>query len=212
MLEPAPRLSPPLVALLSEHGQLERYAANDVLFHEGDASTGLYLLLSGRLKVHATAADGREVTYNLLEPGELVGELSMDGSARTASVRALTDVTCILVDNRTARTLLRTQPDLAEHVLSLAALRARRSTHMTRSMALESTRDRVLGLLERHAIADGDVWRVPTELTQQEIANRIGASRETVNRAIGALVREGIVRKDAGQRMSLLAMARRRTG
>ena len=194
----------PLASIIAAHGQLQRYAANDVLFHEGDASDGLYLLLTGRLKVFATAADGREVTYNLLEAGELLGELSLDGGARTASVQALTEATCVHVDNPSARWLLRAQPALAEHMLSLAAMRARRSTHMTRSIALESVRERVLALLQHQAFADGDSWRIPSELTQQEIANRIGASRERVNRVIGALVQEGMLRKDAGHRMTLL--------
>ena len=203
-MAPQSRLTRPLAEIIAAHGQLQRYAASDLLFHEGDSSDGLYLLVTGRLKVFATAADGREVTYNLIEAGELLGELSLDGGARTASVLALTEATCVHLDNLAARSLLRVQPELAEHLLSLAAMRARSSTHMTRSIALESERERVLSLLHRHAIADGDSWRIPTELTQQEIANRIGASRERVNRVISGLVRDGVLRKDAGHRMSLL--------
>jgi CRP/FNR family cyclic AMP-dependent transcriptional regulator len=86
----------------------------------------------------------------------------------------------------------------------MAAARARRSTHMARSIALDTVRDRVVALLEAHALPDGPVARIPTELTQQEIANRVGASRETVHKVIGALVRDGLLHKDAGHRMTLL--------
>ena len=198
------RLPSPLQTLIAQRGQAQRFAAEQVLFHEGDASNGLYLLLSGRLKVYATASDGREVTYNVVEPGELLGELSLHGGARSASVRALTDAQCLVLDNAAARALVREQPEVAEHVLAMAAARARRSTHMARSIALDTVRDRVVALLEAHALPDGPVARIPTELTQQEIANRVGASRETVHKVIGALVRDGLLHKDAGHRMTLL--------
>lgn len=204
MLDLPMRLPPTLRTLISRRGQAQRYAADEVLFHEGDASDGLYLLLSGRLKVYATASDGREVIYNVLEPGELLGELSLDGGARTASVRAMTDARCLVLDNGAARALMRAQPEFAEHVLAMAAARARHSTRMARSIALDTVRDRVVALLEAHAIADGNVARIPTELTQQEIADRIGASRETVHKVIGALIRDGVLHKDAGHRMTLL--------
>jgi CRP/FNR family cyclic AMP-dependent transcriptional regulator len=198
------RLPPMLRALISRRGQPQHYAADEVLFHEGDASDGLYLLLSGRLKVYATASDGREVIYSVLEPGELLGELTLDGGARTASVRAMTDARCLVLANGDARALLRAQPEFAEHVLAMAAARARHSTRMARSIALDTVRDRVVALLEAHALPDGPVARIPTELTQQEIADRVGASRETVHKVIGALVRDGLLHKDAGHRMTLL--------
>jgi CRP/FNR family cyclic AMP-dependent transcriptional regulator len=189
----------------TRHGVSRRFAAGDVLFHEGDASDAMYLLLSGQLRVFARNATGREVVYNVLEPGELLGEMLLDGGPRSASVEALVASECLVVDAGHVHGLLRESPDFAERLVLKLILRMRQATRTIRGMALEGVYERVVALLEQVAVSTGAERRVPRELTQLEIARRVGASREMVNVVIRDLVRGGHIRKDRAHRMTLLA-------
>lgn len=174
-----------------------------MLFHEGDATNGCYIVVSGQLKVYAASAHGREMVFGILESGELVGELSLDGSPRSASVRAVTEVECLLFRNSAIRELMRLRPEFGDYVVAKLISRARHCTRQTRSIALEDVPERVVGLLEASAVDRDGVRHIPNVLTQQEIADRIGASREMVHRVIGNLVRSGYLEKDARHRMRL---------
>ena len=181
-----------------------KFRAGEVLFHEGDDSDGLYVLLSGQLKVYAANPNGREILYSLLAPGEILGELSLDGGTRSATVKAVTDGECLMLKTSTARDLIRSNPAFADYILSKLIARARHSTERLRSIALDGVPERVIALLEATAIVDGDLRRVPCTLTQQEIADRIGASREMVHKVLGELLRAGYIQKDARHRMTIL--------
>lgn len=188
---------------IAERGRACRFAAGEVVFHEGEPTNGCYIVVSGQLKVYAASEHGREMVFGILEPGELVGELSLDGSPRSASVRAVTEVECLLYKNSVIRELMRLRPEFADYVVAKLINRARHCTRQTRSIALEDVPERVVGLLEASAISRDGVRHIPSVLTQQEIADRIGASREMVHRVIGNLVRSGYIEKDAKHRMRL---------
>ena len=189
----------------TRHGVSRRFAAGEVLFHEGDASDAMYLLLSGQLKVFARNPSGREVVYNTLQPGELLGEMLLDGGPRSASVEALVASECLVVDACHVHGMLREDADFAERLVLKLILRMRQATRALRGMALEGVYERVVALLEQVAVSSGGERRVPRELTQLEIARRVGASREMVNVVLRDLVRGGHIRKDRGHRMTLLA-------
>lgn len=199
-----PVLPPSLLAALSVEGRVRHLAAGDVLFHEGDSSDAMYLLLSGRLKVYASNDDGREVVYNELAAGQLLGEMLLDGGQRSASVQALEATDCLMIDRGDVRDLLRGHPEFAE-VLVLGLIgRLRHATRTIRSMALEGVYERVVGLLEAAAVGAQGHRLVPRSLTQIEIARRVGASREMVNLVLRDLVRGGYIHKDRAHRMTLL--------
>jgi CRP/FNR family cyclic AMP-dependent transcriptional regulator len=204
MVDPHLHVPPSWQQPIASQSRKRCYRDGDVLFHEGDPSDGLYVLLSGRLKVYAAGRNGDEVVYNVLAPGELLGEVSLFGGPRTASVRAIGAVECLVLRNSVAQDLMRTRPEFAAHVFAKLASRIRHSTRMTRSLALDGVPERVCALLEACAVHDGHALRVPAELTQQEIANRIGASREMVLKVIGKLVAQGVLHKDARHRMTIL--------
>ncbi len=204
MIDRQGHLPPPLREPVPGKSRRQRYRTDEILFHEGDRSDGLYLLLSGRLKVYATSGDGDEVVYNVLEPGELLGEIALFGGTRSAAVRAITHAECLVVKNSVAHELMRTRPEFAAHVIAKLVSRARHSTRMARSMALDDVPERVVALLETSAIHDGPALRVPDELTQKEIAQRIGASREMVHKVIRKLVLREFIHKDKKHRMTIL--------
>lgn len=198
------RLSPPGFMQLCDENDIRRFRQDEIVFREGDASDGLYFVLSGRLKAYSATGNGRELVYDVVCAGELLGELSLDGGPRSASVKAVTSATCLVMKLSEVRNLMRTRPEFADHIIGKLISRARHSTRLTRSIALDGVPQRVAALLEANALADGNVRRVPSELTQQEIADRIGASREMVHKVLGELVREGYLERDEKRRMSIV--------
>lgn len=198
------RIPQDLLKQLLTAGDTRRYAVGDILFHQGDASDALYVLLSGRLRVYSGNANGREVVYNVLEPGDTLGELLLDGGTRSASVQAISESECLVIKGDTLRTLIRTYPDLAERLMLRLIARLRHATRTIHSLALEGVFERVAALLEESAHEGGDNRRVPAHLTQQEIANRIGATREMVNHVMQRLRREGYIVRDTQRRTVIL--------
>lgn len=196
------RIPQHLLEQLLAAGDSRRYAVGEILFHQGDASDALYVLLSGRLRVYSGNANGREVVYNVLEPGDTLGELLLDGGTRSASVQAVTESECLLIRGDTLRTLIRRYPELAERLMLRLIARLRHATRTIHSLALEGVFERVTALLEESA--DGETRRVPAQLTQQEIANRIGATREMVNHVMQRLRREGYIQRDPQRRTVIL--------
>lgn len=199
-----PALPQALIDTLSTEGWVLRLATGDVLFQEGDASDAMYLLLSGALKVFSRNDNGREVVYNVLAPGELLGEMLLDGGLRSASVQALEASECLVVDGNEVQDLLQAHPAFAEILLLKLIARLRHATRTIRGMALEGVYERVVALLEQVAVGDGPKRQVPRLLTQIEIARRVGASREMVNQVLRDLMKGGFIHKDRAHRMTLL--------
>lgn len=191
----APPLPPDLLANLEGFGESKDFEAGDVLVREGDATSHLYVLVSGELEVFTGKANGRELVYNTLRPGEYFGELSLDGNPRSASVRAASPSRCVVIPGETVRTLVRTHPEFAGHLVDRLIRLLRRSTHSLKRMALDDVYERIVALIDEEAILEAGILQLPRALTQQEIANRIGASREMVNHVLRKLKRDGFVAK-----------------
>ena len=194
-IEPPPPLPPDLLASLEGYGETRDFEADDVLIREGDASSHLYILLSGELEVFASKENGRELVYNTLRPGEYFGELSLDGNPRSASVRAVAPSRCLVIPGGMARTLVQTHPEFAGHLVDRLIHLLRRSTQKLKRMALDDVYERIVDLIDEEAILEDGILHLPRALTQQEIANRIGASREMVNHVLRELKRGGFVAK-----------------
>lgn len=188
-------LPPALLEALGRLGELHGFDAGDLLIREGDTSNSLYVLVSGGVKVFTHNAKGRELVYNTLGPGEYFGELALDGQPRSASVRAVTAGECLAISGERIRLLFETNPDFVFQVVIKLIHLLRRATHKLKSFALEDVYGRILALIDEEAIETDEVRRLPRELTQQEIANRIGSSREMVNHVMRDLVRGGFVQK-----------------
>lgn len=197
-------LPQPVLDAATAVGGVRRFEAGDILFHEGDACDTVYVLLSGSLKVYSRHDNGREVVYNVLAPGELLGEMVLDGGPRSASVQALEPSECLVVEGDDVRGLLRAHPEFAETLVLKLIARLRHATRTIRGMALEGVYERVVSLLEQTAVECAGQRCVPRNLTQAEIARRVGASREMVNHVLGDLIRGGFIHKDRDHRMTLL--------
>lgn len=189
------RLSGNLLRELAASMPVQRFPAGTTLLTEGDSADFLYVLIEGQLKVYACNSRGREVVYNILEPGEFFGEMMLDGEPRSASVKAVVDAECVLVPGSELSGLLLAHPEFAECLVLTLISRLRNATSKIRGLALDGVYERVAALLADAAVMDGDVLRVPRSFTQLEIAKRVGASREMVNHVLRELKRGGFVAK-----------------
>ena len=144
------------------------------------------------------------MVYNTLGPGEYFGELSLDGSPRSASVQSLEPVHCVLVRGAEMRAFLGQHPDFALHLIRHLIGLLRRATDSVKSLALDDVYSRLAKLLQEMAEPDASGRLVvPHKLTQQDLAERVGASREMISRILQQLVKGGYIERQ-GRRMVLL--------
>lgn len=191
------KLSPALLRMLSEHGDVMRLKRGTILVREGDSGESLFVLLSGELVVFTRDDRGREVIYNQLKPGEVFGEMLLDGGPRSASVRASTEVECLEVRSEDIRPFMRTYPEFTEALVVKLIGRLRHATQQIRSLALDHVYDRTIAQINAMAVVKEGVRFLPAGVTQQHIANRIGATREMVNHVFRDLVKSGHLVRDA---------------
>lgn len=186
-------LSPEIVLDLMGRGDVRRFSRGSMLIVEGAVSSSLFVLLSGKLTVFSRDDRGREVIYNQVGPGEIFGEMILDGGPRSASVRALTEVECLEVRVGEIREFMRHCPEFAESLICRLVERLRTSTAQSRSLALDSVLARTVASIDALAVHDGQCRYLPAGVTQQQVAARIGATREMVNQVFRRLMREGFL-------------------
>ncbi len=188
-----------VLAAIAASGGVKRYPAQAVIINEGEAADSLYIILSGRVKVYAANEAGKEVVLNTHGAGEYVGEVALDGGARSASVMTLEPTTCSVVTGESLRGFLANHPDFALHLIHNLIWRLRQSTESVKGLALHDVYGRITQLLRRLATPEGGVLVVHERLTQQDIADRVGASREMVSRIFKELAVGGYISTQAGR-------------
>jgi CRP/FNR family transcriptional regulator, cyclic AMP receptor protein len=166
------------------------------LFSEGDDGNALYIILSGKIKLTKAAPDGRENLLSVHGPGEMFGELSLfDPIPRTSSATAVTDARLAALAHDALRTWLATRPEVAMHLLQALAQRLRRINEVKADLVFTDVPGRVgkalLDLADRFGVQQPDGIQVNHDLTQEELAQLVGASRETVNKALADFVARG---------------------
>ena len=166
------------------------------LFEEGVSGNQLYVILDGKIKLTRAAADGRENLLSVLGPGEMFGELSLfDPRPRTASATAVTDSRLAALAHDDLRSWLTGRPDVALHLLRALAQRLRRANDVMADLVFTDVPGRVakalLDLSDRFGTPQEDGLQVNHDLTQEELAQLVGASRETVNKALADFAARG---------------------
>jgi len=186
----------PLVRELAGHGQVRAFAKNTVIINEGDNSDSLFVILSGRVKIYSADESGREIIYDDHGMGEYVGEMALDGRPRSASVMTLEPTICSMLNRDEVRRAISANPDIAIQILSTLIERARIATASVRNLALLDVYGRVARLLLDLAEDHDGKLVIPERLTQQDIGDRVGASRDMVSRIFKDLVAGGYIRID----------------
>ena len=190
----------------------------ETLFNEGDPGDRLYVVITGKVKLGRTAVDGRENLLAVMGPGEMFGELSLfDPGPRTATATAVTATTLSGLGNSDLDPLLSQRPEVAGRLLAALARRLRRTNEAMADLVFSDVPGRVakalLDLAQRFGVETSDGLRVTHDLTQEELAQLVGASRETVNKALADFAGRGFLRLD-GRAVVILDLERltRRAG
>jgi CRP/FNR family cyclic AMP-dependent transcriptional regulator len=169
---------------VAAHGVERAYPKNVVLVSEGDSTDSLYVILSGRVRIFASDEDGHEVVFGTQGPGEYFGEMALDGGTRSASVITLEKSRLLVVPARQLRELIAANPQFALNMMKKLISRVRTLTSNVKSLALMDVYGRVAHLLLELAEQKDDALVIEERLTQQEVASRVGASREMVGRIL----------------------------
>jgi CRP/FNR family transcriptional regulator, cyclic AMP receptor protein len=184
----------------------------DVLFHEGEPGDRLYVIERGKIKLGRRSNDGRENLLSVLGPGEMFGELSLfDPGPRTATASVVADARIHELAHRDLVAWLQSNPAVAKHLLQALARRLRRTNEALADLVFSDVPGRVakalLDLSTRFGEPVEDGLRVAHDLTQEELAQLVGASRETVNKALADFAARGWVRRE-GRAVVLLDVDR----
>ncbi len=181
-----------------------RIAAGETLIRRGDPSTGLFVVVEGRLRVSVVSAEGGEVTLGMLGPGEVLGEMALlDGRERSADVTAMEACTLLFVERRLFLEMLRRDAELCLRLMAVLVRRLRDANETLEDVALLDVPARIgrvlLRLARNFGVAEGSGVRIGVKLSQRDLAMLAGTSRETVNRELRALEAAGVVARDGGR-------------
>jgi CRP-like cAMP-binding protein len=174
----------------------------EALFGEGEPGDRLYVVIEGKIKLGRTSGDGRENLLAVLGPGEMFGELSLfDPGPRTATASALTDSHLLGLGHEALRPWLTGRPEVAMELLRAIARRLRRTNENMADLVFSDVPGRVakqlLDLSRRFGVQSDEGIHVTHDLTQEELAQLVGASRETVNKALADFASRGWLRLEA---------------
>ena len=175
---------------LTAAGAIRAYPKNTLLIQEGDSSDQLYVVLSGRLKVFLSDSEGKEIVIDTLGPRQCFGEMALEGEPRSASVMTTEPCKLAVVERDEFKRFLASNPEAAYALIVTLIRRARNLTRAIGSLALLDVYGRVARLLLDNAVEENGTLVVGERMTQQELAKRVGASREMVSRIVTDL-REG---------------------
>ena len=184
----------PFVRKLAALGRVRSYPRSTVIITEGDSSDSVFVVLSGKVKAFVSDSEGHELILDTQGPGDYVGEMALDGKPRSASVVTLEATTFSVVQREPLRDAIRKDPDFALDMISKVIERARDATDNVKNLALLDVYGRVARLLLNMAVeAEDGKMRIPEKITQQEIAERVGASRDMVSRIFRDLTVGGYI-------------------
>ena len=180
----------------------------DVVFHEGEPGDRMYVILEGKVKLGQSSNDGRESLLAILGPGEMFGELSLfDPGQRTSTATALTDAVVLALSNEQLKPWLAGRPEVATALLQALARRLRRTNEAMADLVFSDVPGRVakalMDLGEKFGEITTEGLMVTHDMTQEEIAQLVGASRETVNKALADFAQRGWIRLESRQVMIL---------
>ena len=191
-----------LDAVLSR-ATLRRAARNSLILRRGDPSTGLAIILVGRVRISVTSETGKEVTLAVLGPEEVLGEMSvLDGGECSADATALEDCVLLTVERERLIRLLRSNADLCLRLMAALCGRLRRSNVMLEDMTSLDLPSRLAKLLLRLARDYGSEsmhgTRIGLKLSQKDLGTLVGGSREKVNKQLRYWEDDGVIGKTGG--------------
>ena len=193
-------LAPDAMDQLCRYAKLTSLKRGAVIFSKGDPGTSLYAVISGTVKISVSSPDGRNAILNLIGPGEVFGEVSvLDGKARTTDGTANTNCEIFVIDRRDFMPFVRSQPTLAMKFIELLCARLRWTSEQVEQVILQDLPGRLasalLGLTEKNK---PEPESRTIAITQQEISEMVGMTRESINKQLRAWAARHWVRLEHG--------------
>ena len=202
MAENVPQTSQPWslpeqhLKMLTEQGVARTYPKNTVIVSEGDRSDSMYVILTGRVKVYLSDEVGKELLLREMGPGEYFGDVVLDDQPRSASVMTVEPSKFAVINVGQFRRFLAENPDAAFEILRSCMQRIRDLTRAVGSLGLMDVYGRVAQLLMDLSVDDNGRRIIKSRLTQQDIASRVGCSREMISRILKDLRAGGYIVDD----------------
>ncbi len=170
--------------------------ANSVVVNEGDQTDSMYIILSGKVKIYLSDEDGKEITLGIEGPGDYFGEMVLDGGLRSASVMTIEPSKFSIIQKHDLEKYLLQNPSVALAIVRQLIGRIRALSDNVRSLALLDVYGRLRKLLLDLAVEEHGEKVIKEKITQQELANRVGASREMVSKILKDLTIGGYIKID----------------
>jgi CRP-like cAMP-binding protein len=209
----------PLFAELSEEqlskvaglAVVKNFAAREAVVSQGDPARSLFAIVRGKLKVTSSGPDGRDVVLSIMSEGEVFGEVALlDGGLRSATCTAMEPCELLAIDRSEFMALLEQSPGIAVKLLQVLGARVRRLSQRSEDTALLDVPSRLARCLVGLAERFGEKRRSPLrgieitlKLSQQELGDMVGATRESVNKNFGDWTRQGLLELVSGRMVIL---------
>jgi CRP-like cAMP-binding protein len=180
-----------------------RIRRGQTIFQKGDSGSSMMAVLSGRVRISAVNAEGKEITLNVINPGEVFGEIALlDGQPRSADASAIEDTSLLVVERRNFMPFLANNQTLASRLLAVLCEKLRSTSLALEQIALFDLEARLARLILKLAADYGrpsaDGTRIEMKLSQRDISNLVASSRESVNKQLGHWRDSGVLSFDGG--------------
>jgi CRP/FNR family transcriptional regulator, cyclic AMP receptor protein len=197
------QLAPEELERLVAYMRLVRHPARTVLFRKGDPGTHMVVVVRGRVKVCTHSEDGKELVLNLINPGEVVGEIALlDGADRTADAVTLVDSDLLILERRDFIPFLQRHPDACMRLFAVLCERVRRTSELLEeALFLEGSSrlaKRLVHLAEVFGKPVPGGVKIGISLSQQQLGNMVGMSRESMNKQLKQWRQDGLIRIEDG--------------
>lgn len=192
--------APTIIEQLASHMTRRIIPRGTTIFSKGDHGLGLFGVLAGTVKISVLSADGRELVINMIHPGEIFGEIALlDGGIRSADATAISDCQLILLERREFIPFLRSQPDIALKFIEILCSRLRRTSGQLEDAVFLHLPSRLAkALLQLTGSPEKSNVGRKVSITQRDIGQIIGMSRESTNKQLRAWAERGWVRLERG--------------
>lgn len=193
-------LNPAALDQLCRYSKTRAFKKGTVVFSKGDPGNSLFAVVKGTVRIGVSSAEGREAVFNIIGPGEIFGEIALlDGRERTADAFATTESELLVIDRREFLPFVQNQPALAMKLIELLCTRLRWISEHVEQVVLPTLPGRLAKALVRLAEKDGKTFGAKKlSVTQLELSQMVGMSRESINKQLGAWVAHKLVRLERG--------------
>jgi CRP-like cAMP-binding protein len=193
------QLPPAVIEHLGSYMKRRRLPRGSTIFEKDDPGSGLMGILSGSVKISVPSADGRDIVLNIMHEGEIFGEIALlDGHPRTADATAMTDCELMVIERRDFIPFLHSQPELAIEIIKTLCSRLRRTTDQVQDLSFLNLPTRLAKALLRLTDAEAPGPTAKVTITQREVSQIIGRSRESTNKQLSIWAKRGWIRLQRG--------------